>query len=56
LAFREVGLSWRQRNPGLDPLAVRLFREMVVAEGPELLAGLVQRRSRLPAPEPPRRP
>jgi DNA-binding transcriptional LysR family regulator len=48
LAFREVGLSWRQRNPGLEPLGVRLFRELVLNEGPELLAGLVQRRSRLP--------
>jgi DNA-binding transcriptional LysR family regulator len=52
LAFRDVGLSWRQRKPGLEPLGIRLFREMVLTEGPELLAGLVQRRSRLPGAGP----
>lgn len=46
LAFREVGLSWRLRKPGSGPVPVRLFREMVVAEGPGLLAGLVRQRSR----------
>lgn len=45
LAFREVGLSWRRRKPGSEPVPVRLFREMVVTEGPELLAGLVRQRS-----------
>ncbi|TLM86911.1 LysR family transcriptional regulator [Pseudarthrobacter sp. NamE5] len=45
LAFREVGLSWRRRKPGSEPVPVRLFRDMVVTEGPELLAGLVRQRS-----------
>ncbi|MET1086000.1 MAG: LysR family transcriptional regulator [Arthrobacter sp.] len=48
LAFRDVGLSWRQRSQEMEPPGVRLFRAMVLAEGPELLAGLVKRRSRLP--------
>jgi DNA-binding transcriptional LysR family regulator len=47
LAFRDVGLSWRHRRAEIEPAAVRLFREMVLAEGPDLLAGLVKRRSRL---------
>jgi len=48
LAFREIGLAWRVRKPGPDaePDAVRLFREMVLQEGPQLLAGLVRSRSR----------
>jgi DNA-binding transcriptional LysR family regulator len=46
LAFREVGLSWRRRKPGSEPVPVRLFRDMVVTEGPGLLAGLVRQRSR----------
>ncbi|PNI10236.1 LysR family transcriptional regulator [Arthrobacter sp. AFG7.2] len=46
LAFREVGLSWRRRKPGAEPVPVRLFRDMVVTEGPLLLAGLVRHRSR----------
>ncbi|TLM85528.1 LysR family transcriptional regulator [Pseudarthrobacter sp. NamE2] len=46
LAFREVGLTWRRRKPGTEPVPVRLFREMVVAEGPRLLAGLVRQRTR----------
>jgi DNA-binding transcriptional LysR family regulator len=45
LAFREVGLSWRRRKAGSEPVPVRLFRDMVVAEGPGLLAGLVRQRS-----------
>lgn len=45
LAFREVGLTWRRRKPESEPLPVRLFREMVVAEGPQLLAGLVRQRT-----------
>jgi DNA-binding transcriptional LysR family regulator len=48
LAFRDVGLSWRQRPQEMEPLGVRLFRDMVLTEGAELLAGLVRRRSRLP--------
>ncbi|UZX04038.1 LysR family transcriptional regulator [Arthrobacter sp. CDRTa11] len=47
LAYREIGLAWRRRKPGpgaeSDP--VRLFREMVLEEGPRLLAGLVRERS-----------
>lgn len=45
LAFREVGLTWRRRKADAEPAPVRLFRDMVVAEGPKLLAGLVARRS-----------
>jgi DNA-binding transcriptional LysR family regulator len=47
LAVREIGLAWRVRKPGPDaePDAVRLFREMVLQEGPQLLAGLVRSRS-----------
>lgn len=47
LAFREIGLAWRRRKPGPDaePDQVRLFREMVLREGPQLLAGLVRARS-----------
>jgi DNA-binding transcriptional LysR family regulator len=48
LAYREIGLAWRRRKPGPDaePDPVRLFREMVLLEGPRLLAGLVAARSR----------
>jgi DNA-binding transcriptional LysR family regulator len=48
LAYREIGLAWRRRKPGRDvePDPVRLFREMVLLEGPQLLAGLVRARSR----------
>ncbi|MCU1516966.1 MAG: LysR family transcriptional regulator [Pseudarthrobacter sp.] len=48
LAFREIGLAWRVRKPGPDaePDAVRLFREMVLEDGPQLLAGLVRARSK----------
>ena len=47
LAFREIGLAWRLRKSGPDaePDAVRRFREMVLQEGPKLLAGLVRSRS-----------
>ncbi|WP_411373839.1 LysR family transcriptional regulator [Arthrobacter sp. MPF02] len=45
LAYREVGLTWRRRKPGTEPVPVRLFREMVLAEGPRLLAGLVRQRT-----------
>jgi DNA-binding transcriptional LysR family regulator len=47
LAFREIGLGWRRRKPGPDaePDSVRYFRELVLQEGPELLAGLVAARS-----------
>ncbi|RDV09660.1 LysR family transcriptional regulator [Arthrobacter sp. RT-1] len=45
LAFREVGISWRRRKPDAEPVQVRLFRGMVVAEGPQLLAGLARQRT-----------
>jgi DNA-binding transcriptional LysR family regulator len=47
LAYREIGLGWRRRKPGPDaePDSVRYFRELVLQEGPELLAGLVAARS-----------
>lgn len=47
LAYREIGLAWRERRGGLDAEAdqVRLFRELVLTEGPGLLAGLVRARS-----------
>ncbi|MET3809611.1 DNA-binding transcriptional LysR family regulator [Arthrobacter sp. UYEF3] len=47
LAFREIGLAWRERRGGADaePDPVRLFRELVLSEGPALLAGLVRVRS-----------
>lgn len=45
LAVREVGVAWRRRKPEAEPVAVRLFREMVAAEGPHLLAGLARHRT-----------
>ena len=47
LAFREIGLAWRERRSGHDaePDQVRRFREMVLTEGPALLAGLIRARS-----------
>ena len=45
LAVREVGVTWRRRKPGTEPVPVRLFREMVATEGPALLAGLVRQRT-----------
>lgn len=47
LAFREIGLAWRQRRGGTDtePDPVRLFRELVLSDGPALLAGFVRERS-----------
>ena len=50
LAFREIGLAWREpvsRNAGADaePDPVRLFRELVLRDGPALLAGFVRERS-----------
>lgn len=47
LAFREIGLAWRERRGGADaePGPVRLFRELVLSEGPALLAGFVRGRS-----------
>ncbi|MCB5294566.1 LysR family transcriptional regulator [Arthrobacter sp. SO3] len=47
LAFREIGLAWRERRGGPDaePDPVRLFRELVLSEGPALLAGFVRGRS-----------
>ena len=47
LAFREIGLAWRERRGGADaePDPVRLFRELVLSEGPSLLAGFVRGRS-----------
>ncbi|MCR1163458.1 MULTISPECIES: LysR family transcriptional regulator [Micrococcaceae] len=46
LAFRQIGLAWRERS--FEPDAVRLFREMVVTEGGGLLAELVRARSGTP--------
>lgn len=43
LAFREVGIAWRERSP--EPDQVRLFRELAAGEGPQLLAGLVKART-----------
>ena len=47
LAYREIGLAWRERRGGADaePDPVRLFRELVLSEGPALLAGFVRERS-----------
>jgi DNA-binding transcriptional LysR family regulator len=47
LAYRDIGLGWRRRKPGPDaePDSVRYFRELVLQEGPQLLAGLVAARS-----------
>ena len=47
LAFREIGLAWRERRGGFDaePDQVKLFRELVLTEGPALLAGLIRARS-----------
>ena len=46
LAFREVGVSWRRRKPDGEPVPARLFRELVVTEGPGLVAGLAARAGR----------
>jgi DNA-binding transcriptional LysR family regulator len=48
LAFREIGLAWRERSGGADaePDPVRLFRELVLSDGPALLSGFVRERSR----------
>jgi DNA-binding transcriptional LysR family regulator len=43
LAFRETGLAWRERAQ--EPDQLRLFRDMVVDEGPGMLEGLVRSRS-----------
>ncbi|MDF9748701.1 LysR family transcriptional regulator [Arthrobacter sp. ES3-54] len=47
LAFREIGLAWRERRGGADAESdpVRLFRELVLRDGPALLAGFVRERS-----------
>ncbi|SDL54540.1 LysR family transcriptional regulator [Arthrobacter sp. ok362] len=47
LAFREIGLAWREPRGGADAESdpVRLFRELVLRDGPELLAGFVRERS-----------
>ena len=52
LAYREIGIAWRERSGagkgsgghGGEAEPVRLFREMVLAEGPELLAGFIKGR------------
>lgn len=46
LAFRQIGLAWRDRS--FEPEAVRRFRELVVNRGGELLAELVRARSGTP--------
>ncbi|WP_028264973.1 LysR family transcriptional regulator [Arthrobacter sp. MA-N2] len=43
LAYREIGIAWRERRKEPDP--VQLFRELVLSEGPGLLGGLVKARS-----------
>ncbi|BCW46310.1 LysR family transcriptional regulator [Arthrobacter sp. StoSoilB5] len=43
LAFRQIGIAWRERT--FEPDAVRLFRELVAREGEALLAELVRARS-----------
>jgi DNA-binding transcriptional LysR family regulator len=43
LAFRQIGLAWRERT--FEPDAVRLFRELVLREGEALLAELVRARA-----------
>ncbi|GAA1279273.1 LysR family transcriptional regulator [Arthrobacter pascens] len=45
LAYREIGLAWRERRSGPEPEPVRHFRELVLGQGPALLAGLVRARS-----------
>lgn len=46
LAFREIGLAWRERGGAdAEPDQVRLFRELVLNDGPALLAGLVRARA-----------
>jgi DNA-binding transcriptional LysR family regulator len=42
-AYREIGIAWRERRK--EPGSARLFRELVLSEGPGLLAGLVKARS-----------
>jgi len=44
-AYREIGVAWRERRGGAEPDQVRFFRELVLREGPALLAGLVRARS-----------
>ncbi len=46
LAFRQIGIAWRERS--FEPDAVRLFRELVTSEGGALLAELVSARSGTP--------
>ncbi len=43
LAFRQIGMAWRERS--FEPDAVQRFRELVVTEGEDLLAELVRARS-----------
>ena len=49
LAFREIGLAWREpaaeATADAEPDPVRLFRELVLRDGPALLAGFVRERS-----------
>ena len=44
-AYREIGVAWRERRGGAEPDQVRFFRELVLREGPALLAGLVRTHS-----------
>jgi DNA-binding transcriptional LysR family regulator len=44
-AYREIGVAWRERRGAAEPDQVRLFRELVLGEGPALLAGLIGSRS-----------
>lgn len=44
LAYREIGLAWRIGGTAAEPDPVRLFRQLVLQEGPDLLATWVQSR------------
>ena len=59
LAFREIGLAWRERRGGADaePDPVRLFRELVLRDGPGP-PGRIRARTlgRLTGPHPPESP
>lgn len=44
-AYREIGVAWRERRGAAEPEQVRLFRELVLGEGPGQLAGLIGARS-----------
>ncbi|WP_284976015.1 LysR family transcriptional regulator [Arthrobacter sp. efr-133-TYG-104] len=43
MAFRQIGIAWRERS--FEPEAVRLFRQLVATRGEALLSELVRARS-----------